>query len=132
MLKITKNGKTLDVTKGAFENTFKDQGWVIANGISDNGVEAEMSSTFQDNEPEAETEDDIPVDDVDESEDETSDEEWDDVEDVEDVEDDEVEKPISEMSKSELVQKAESLGIDLGGQRYTSNQIRDMIREATK
>ena len=127
MLKITKNGKTLEVTKGAFENTFKDQGWVIANGDSNTGVEAEMSSTFQDNEPEAETEDDIPVDD--ESEDETSDEEWDD---VEDEEDDEVEKPISEMSKNELIQKAESLGIDLSGQKYTSNQIRDMIREATK
>lgn len=128
MLKITKNGKTLEVTKGAFENTFKDQGWVIANGISNTGVEAEMSSTSQNNEPEGETEDDIPVDDVDESEDETSDEEWDDV----DEEDDEVEKPISEMSKNELIQKAESLGIDLSGQKYTSNQIRDMIREATK
>ena len=121
MIKITKNGKTLEVTKGAFENTFKDQGWVIANGNSNTGVEAEESSTSQNMEPE--TADDLEE--LDDTEDETSsEEEWDEV-----LADEEAEKPISEMSKSELVAKAESLGIDLSGQKYNTTQLRDMIRE---
>lgn len=126
MVKITKNGKTLEVTKGVFKNTFKDQGWVIANGDSDkNRVEGEEPSIPVNTEPE--TQDEIPDENVEEEENDSSDEDWDDIED--EFEDDEAEKPLSDMSKKELVAKAESLGIDLSGQKYTTNQIRDMIRE---
>lgn len=116
MVNITKNGKSLTVSMGAFKDNFKDQGWIIS---SDNNmeVEADEASTSED----FETEDDMPEE-VEETE-EVDESEWD------ELEDEDVEKPISEMSKDELREKAASLGLDVPSNCKVS-QLREMVREA--
>lgn len=116
MVEITKNGKTLTVSMGAFKDNFKDQGWKISSK-NDTEVEAKSASTSED----FETEDDMPEE-VEETE-EVDESEWD------ELEDEDVEKPISEMSKDELREKAASLGLDVPSNCKIS-QLREMVREA--
>lgn len=125
MVTIKKNGKTKLVSYAAFCTLFKDAGWV---------VEGEKNSPSQPVvEDKVEKADDVVETDVVEdentveaevsevNEDEVADEEWDEA-----IAETEVEKPLSEMNREELVAKAESLGIDVG------NKNNDQLRKAIK
>lgn len=106
MVKIRKGARENLVAKSAFDNFFKNQGWEL--------VGEEQSSPSPVIEEEA-------IEEPTEQE-----EDWDEVLEDEAVEED-IEKPLSEMNKEELINKAVSLGLDISD--CTSNkQIREKIR----
>ena len=106
MIKIVRGNLVNTVSKSSFDNYFKSQGWELAGG---------------ENPPVSHIE---PVEEKVDLE-EPSDEEWDDV--LDELKDDEVEKPISEMNKQELIAKAKSLGIDVTPE-MTNKQLRELIK----
>ena len=114
MVTISKNGKTKTVSEPVYNSIFKDAGWKIV---------GEKSSTSSVKEK-VEVEQEVVETNVEENqvEDEIPDEVWDEVQAEEDVE-----KPISEMSHNELVEKAEGLGIQTKG--MNNKQLRDAIKE---
>lgn len=105
MIVIRKNNKTLTVTRAAFDEYYKPNGWV-----SD-------GETTPVEEPVVDTVEDEVV------EDDTSDEDWSEFEE----EDAGIEKPLSEMNKDELLAKANELGIDVSASN-SNKQIREMIK----
>ena len=120
MVKIVKGGITKKVTKSAFEDYFRPNGWEIEGEIKASPIpvkkeevkkveKVNVVETNSDNETE---------------EDEVSDEDWDEA--MDELVDEEVEKPISEMNKSELIAKAESLGIETAG--LSNKQLREAIK----
>ena len=106
MIKIVKDGHVNEVTLSAFNNYFKSQGWNLAGGDippASPGVENVVEDNVE----------------------EPTDEEWDNV--LDELKDDEVEKPISEMNKQELISKANSLGLDVSPE-MTNKQLRELIK----
>lgn len=95
---IIKGDKTITTTKTAFDSYFKNNGWKVA----------EESAT---NQPEFENDENSKVDEIDE---------WD------EVTDDEVTKPISEMTRDEMISFAESKGIEIPDGIKT-RQIKEII-----
>ena len=120
MLTITKNGKIKKVSESVYTSVFKDSGWLVV------GEKSPTSAVSQEQiEAPVETVEEIVEENVVESdneEDEIPDEAWDEA-----IAEGEVEKPISEMSHNELVEKAESLGIQTKG--MNNKQLRDAIKE---
>lgn len=122
---IEKNGKTKSVSYAAYCNFFKDAGWVVEGEKSPSQPVAEKKGKKTNNEVEAnvgETENTVEAE-TNNEEDEIADEEWDEA-----IAETEVEKPISEMNREELIEKAKSLGIDVSNKN--NNQIRKAIKEA--
>ena len=109
-VKISKNGMEKEVSISAFENFFKNSGWEIAGD--------KKPATSQSKKVEKVVEE--PVEN-------NSEDEWDEV--LE--EDDEIEKPLSEMNKKELMEYAENNGISLAGLN-TVAQFRQAIQENMK
>lgn len=114
MIEIVKGEKVLKVPTSAFANFYQGNGWVIAGTSATPAQPKTKKEVKKEQIPEVKEE---PKD------------EWDEVLE-ESKQPEEIEKPLSEMSKSELKKKATSLGIDISGQSYTNNELRDMIREA--
>lgn len=110
-VKISKNGMEKEVSVSAFENFFKNSGWEIAGD--------KKPATSQSKKEEKEEVVEEPVEN-------NSDDEWDEV-----LEDEEIEKPISEMNKRELLDYAERNGISLAGLN-TVNQFRQAIQDYMK
>jgi hypothetical protein len=96
MVKIFKGDKNLTVTKSAFDNYYKNAGWLVKQGnlVTVKGV-------------------------VEESKQE---DEWDGFD-----EEAEVEKPLSDMNRDELVEKALSLGIEIPS-TVNNKQLRELIK----
>jgi len=111
MVTITKNDKKMKVSRSAFKGYFENQGWKIVEGGK------KPADNKKDEKPVVETEEvvaDDTVDDVDE-------EDW------SEVEDEEIEKPLSEMTKAELREKATSLGV-----KFSDDTTKDQLRELVK
>ena len=122
---IEKNGKTKSVSYAAYCNFFKDAGWVVEGEKSPSQPVTEKKSKKAEKQVETvveETESAVEAD-VNDEEDEIADEEWDEA-----IAETEVEKPISEMNREELVAKAESLGVKIGNK--SNEQLRKAIKEA--
>lgn len=111
MVKIAKGNMTNIVPQASFENFFKNNGWEVVDDSATPTIVKEKKKEVKEEKEEEVVQ--TP---------ESTDEEWD------EAIEEEFEKPLSEMSKSELKEKAQSLGIDANG--LTSGQLRDMIREA--
>lgn len=88
--------KQLQVSRGAFKNFYQNAGWVLTNATTPKQV-----ATFD--------------------EAESTDEGWDEV-----LEEEEVTKPLSEMTREELLVKATALGIDTTN--ASTKQLRAMIK----
>lgn len=114
MVRITKNGKVKSVSKTAFHNYYENSGWVIDGYDSKSGGEIPHKESVNP-EPENDT--------VEEVEEVIDEDEWDDA-----MLDDEVEKPLSEMTRNELIEKASSMGINTNNMK--TNQIREAIKKA--
>ena len=114
MIKITKDGKVQLVSKSAFDNFFKSQGWVIGEA----GETPPSPIPLKEEKP-------VELSEAPEAVEEDDSEEWDDI--LEELNDSEAEKPLSEMTKKELVEKAKSLGIALSGSE-TNKQLREAIK----
>ena len=112
MIKIAKGNLVNTVPNSAFDNFFKSQGWEM--------VEGDYSPSI----PIVEEEQKEVVEEQEQIE-ENSDDEWDEV--IDELKDEEVEKPLSEMNKEELVNKANSLGMDITG-LTTNKQLREAIK----
>lgn len=121
MVTITKNGKIKKVSESVYTSVFKDSGWLVVgeksptSAVSQEQIEAPVETVEEDVEENV-------VESDNEEEDEIPDEAWDEA-----IAEGEVEKPISEMSHNELVEKAESLGIQTKG--MNNKQLRDAIKE---
>ena len=112
MVKIAKGNLVNTVPKSAFDNFFKSQGWEMVEG---------------DYAPSIPIVEEKEVEEVVEEQEENSDE-WDEV--MDELKDDEVEKPLSDMNKEELISKANSLGMDITGLN-TNKQLREAIKSFT-
>lgn len=119
-IKIVKGSKTQEVSQSAFENFFKNSGWEIAGNKPATPqsekekevekVEEENNNTEEDDEwAEAMKEEDSE----------------------EEIEDEGIEKPLSEMTKKELIKFADEKGISLAG-LSTVSQFRQAIEENLK
>lgn len=102
-IEVTKNGKTITTTVSSYNNYLKNNGWKVAGEIP--ATEPVIEEVVVE-EPVIE---------------EVVEENWDDV-------DDDITKPISEMSREELIKYAEDNNIDISGLTKTS-QIRNAIKE---
>lgn len=111
MLNISKDGKVLKVTETAFKEYYKDFGWVPK------ATENVAKEPAEDTNEEAVEENPIEENPIEENDD------WN------DIEEEEVEKPISNMSKDELIAYANEHGINIDGINRTS-QIREAILAA--
>jgi len=124
---ITKNGITLNVSKGAYNASFKAQGWVedkdgqetVKNNPTQMAPQPETSENSElslDKEPEEDA--DAKIDDLSTEKDSTNtlvtDEEKD-AEAAENVAENTVETPISEMTVNELIEYADEHNIDISG-----------------
>lgn len=109
-VKISKNGMVKEVSVSTFENFFKNSGWEIAGN--------KKPATSQSKKVEKVVEE--PVEN-------NNEDEWDEV--LE--EDEEIEKPLSEMNKKELMEYAEKNGISLAG-LSTNSQFRQAIQDYMK
>ena len=108
---IKKGDKTLTVMKSAFEEYFANQGWSISN-VGKLVAVVETAPEKPIAEPEVEAND-------------SEEEDWSEFE--EEEVDEEIEKPLSEMNRAELEQKANSLGIDIS-EAKTNKQLREIIK----
>ena len=112
-IKISKNGMVKEVSASSFENFFKNSGWEIAGD-----KKSAISQSKEEKKTEKKKEE--PVQD--------NKDEWDE---VLEEEDEEVEKPLSEMTKKELMEYAEQNGISLAGLN-TNAQFRQAIQDYMK
>lgn len=115
MVKIIKNGKTMTVARSAYEEIFKPNGWAIANGEVKENIQEEnvTPEPIEDNQE-------------DNQEDELTDDDWADAEEeAEDLEG--VTKPLSEMNRQELENRAIELGIDIS-KANSNKQLRELIK----
>lgn len=115
MVTIKRDNRTAKVTPSAFENFFKNNGWVIIG-------EAEKASPKPDKK---EVEEEPVVEEPEPVDREEAEENWDEV--IDELKDEEVEKPLSEMNKSELLAKAKELGIKVPA-GSSSKEIRELIK----
>lgn len=112
MVSIVKGKKAMTVSRSAYDNFYKQNGWEIVNGNKKNEKPEEVI--------EQETVEEVN------SQDDVSDDDWADIE--EDEADEEgIEKPLSEMNRQELEEKATELGIDFSNVK-SNKQLRDLIR----
>lgn len=109
---INKGDKTLKVMESAFEEYFANQGWSISHIVGESVAVEETAPVEPIAEPKMEAND-------------SEEEDWSEFED--EGNDEEVEKPLSEMNRSELEEKANSLGIDIS-EAKSNKQIREIIR----
>lgn len=118
-VKIVKGSKTQEVSQSAFENFFKNSGWEIA------GKKPAI--------PQSENEKEIEK--VEENNNTEEDDEWAEAmkeeDSEEEIEDEGIEKPLSEMTKKELIKFADEKGISLAG-LSTVSQFRQAIEENLK
>lgn len=126
LIKIQKNGKTLEVSKSAFKNFYENSGWKEVGKMptsssnqksQEEGLDKNIINTKA-------KEENFPP----ESPSESSDADWDE---VMSEEDEDIHKPISEMSRNELIKFATDNDISLEG--LTKNtQFREAIINALK
>lgn len=122
MVTIQKNGMSKTVSESAFRNFFKDSGWVVAGDYSPAlPVEEEKVEEVAVEETVVENEVNEPEQQVNDVEEEIADEEWEDA-----IAEEDVEKPLSEMTRAELVEKAKELGIEVS--KKNNKQLRDEIK----
>lgn len=118
-VKIVKGSKTQEVSQSAFENFFKNSGWEIAGN---------KPAT-----PQLKKEKEIEK--VEENNNTEEDDEWAEAmkeeDSEEEIEDEGIEKPLSEMTKKELIKFADEKGISLAG-LSTVSQFRQAIEENLK
>jgi hypothetical protein len=108
MIKIYKGDRVLNVTKAAYDNYYLNSGWQLKKTV-ENSTEA--SENIINETVEETVEQPIEHDEWEEAVNETV----------------EVEKPLSEMNRDELTNKAISMGLDISG--VTSNkQLRELIK----
>lgn len=112
-VKIFKGDMTKEVSLSSFENFFKNSGWKIADG--------KKSAISQPKEKVAEKKE--------ETKEENNIDEWEEI--LSEEEDEEIEKPLSEMNKKELMDYAEKHGISLAGLN-TNAQFRQAIQDYMK
>lgn len=94
MVEIRKGDEKMEVARSAFENFYKNAGWISsARSLPNSSVENEAD-------------------------------EWDDA-----LLEDQGEKPLSQMNNTELIEKAISLGLNVGS-NPTNKQLRSMIKNA--
>lgn len=113
MVKISKNGKRMDVPSAAYQNFYKGAGWFIVE------------------EPKTVTDVAEPFDDVHglvTDDEEVDDSEWDEVEEEEPEIPEGVEKPIAQMNHDELIEKAVRMGVDVSD-NPNNKQLRERIRK---
>lgn len=111
MVKITKGGKITDVPMSAFVNYFKAFGWEIVGEGYTPPIPVKEEKQKKVEKAEENDQDDQ--------------DEWDDV--LDELQDDEAEKPISEMNRAELIEKAKSMKIDVS-KLNTNKQLREAIK----
>lgn len=121
-IKIQKNDSVKTVSEAAYKNYFKDFGWVVAEG--DEPSVAPTETEVVEEAPAEVTEEAVETVEAEtnEVEDEVADEEWEEA-----IAEEDVEKPLSEMNREELIAKAESLEIDTDGKN--NSQLRKAIKE---
>lgn len=119
MVNIVKGGITKKVSQSAFDDYFKPQGWEIAGEVKSSPIPVKKAEKVK-----PEKVEEVKVEEN--SDEEVSDEDWDEA--IDELVDEEVEKPISEMNKNELIAKAESLGIDTTG--LSNKQLREAIKSS--
>lgn len=115
MVTIKRDEKTALVTLSAYDNYFKNNGWEIVG-------EAKTASPvpdFKEKKKPVKEAVEEPADDAEEN--------WDEV--IDELQDDEVEKPLSEMNKTELVAKAKELGIKIPA-GVSNKELRELIKNA--
>ena len=126
LVKIQKNGKTLEVSKSAFKNFYENSGWEEVGEMptSSNNQKAQEEDLDKNTINNKAKEDNV----LPESPSESSDADWDE---VMNEEDEDVQKPISEMNRNELIKFAADNDISLVG--LTKNaQFREAIINALK
>ena len=129
-IEIFKNGEKRKVSKSAFENFFKDSGWVeVGKTPASSSLDSYQVVEKSDNKVKSKV--DIEEDKFEASDEsnESFEDEWDEV--LSEEEDEEIEKPISEMNKEELIAYAKKHDISLAGLSKVS-QYREAIREAMR
>lgn len=119
MIRIVKGNLVNTVSKSAFDNYFKSQGWDIVKGDNIPPIPV-LEEEVEEPVEAVETEAEVIEDDSDE---------WNDV--LEELQDEEIEKPLSEMNKKELMEKAQSLGVNVKGLE-TNKQLREAIKAYNK
>lgn len=112
MVVITKGKKAMTVSRSAYNNFYKQNGWEIANG--DNKNEKPEEVIEQETVEKENSQDDV------------TDDDWADIEE-EESEEEGIEKPLSEMNRQELENKAAELGIDISNAK-SNKQLRELIR----
>ena len=130
-IEIFKDGEKRTVSRSAFENFFKDTGWKAGeNPASYSNQDAQGESKEQNTIKTMDSEINDQIEHPADSESNSTDEEWDELLAEEEFEEDEeVEKPISEMNREELIAYADIHDISLAGLTKVS-QFRSAIREA--
>lgn len=133
LVKIQKMNKTMLVTKSSFENYFKNAGWneVDTKSTLSNSPEAPAESKKNKSINTKANEVKTPVEPPVTSGDSVKEDEWAEAIDEFDEIDEGVQKPISEMTRNELIQFAKDNDISLAGVNKT-NQIREAIKTALK
>ena len=120
---IAKSGKTKSVSYASYRNFFKDSGWSIVGDVDSPTTPIQEKVAVEVVEqPVVETTSDEVESDVNDEEDEIADEEWEEA-----IAEEEVEKPLSEMNRQELIAKAQSLGVPVKG---NNSQLREAIKNA--
>lgn len=121
---IQKGNVTKRVSYVSFLNFFKDSDWVVAGDVSPAPTGSELVAENAGTEQEdAGSDADVTSDDSGDEQDEVADEEWDEA-----IAEQDVEKPLSEMTREELVAKANELGISVN--KKNNQQLRDAIKNA--
>lgn len=121
MVEVTKNGIIKNVTKSAFEDYLRSQGWEMVGEVK----HSPSPKKIKDVESEPEKVEEVNVENTN-SDEEINDEDWDEA--MDELVDEEIEKPISEMNKEELIAKAKSLNINTTG--LSNKQLREAIKSS--
>lgn len=123
MVEVTKNGIVKNVTKSAFEDYLKPQGWELVGEVNSSPSNKKTKKV----EEEPKKVEEVKVEESNtNSDEEINDEDWDEA--IDEMVDEEIEKPISEMNKEELIAKAKSLGIETAG--LSNKQLREAIKSS--
>lgn len=120
MVEVTRNGIVKNVTKSAFEDYLKPQGWELVGEVKSSPAPKKEKVG-----KEPEKVEEVNVENTN-SDEEINDEDWDEA--IDEMVDEEIEKPISEMNKEELIAKAKSLGIETTG--LSNKQLREAIKSS--
>ena len=118
-VEIQRGNEKKNVSFASFENFFKSAGWKVAGEIPATSAPVKKESKKEKKQVKEEKVDPVPVKD-----------EWDEVLNEESDEEG-IEKPISEMTRKELIKYAEDHGISLAGLNNV-NQFRNAIQDYMK